>query len=113
MTGIVFDRTAGLVGKFAEINFESMARSAEHIDVRTGAEDSRLEAGDDDRAYFRMLKSQTLNSIGELDINPEVVRVELELVTFGECLIFLDIHRKSSDLPFDVQFPVFVMRRRR
>jgi hypothetical protein len=35
-------------------------------------------------AHFRMLETDALNGVGELDVDAEVVGVELELVAVGE-----------------------------
>ena len=56
-----------------------------------------FKTGDDDGAHFRVFKPQTLNGIGEFDIHSQVIRVEFELVAFGERLIFLHVHRKGGD----------------
>ena len=53
---------------------------AEHEDVGAGAEDARLEAGEHDRVHFGMLEAQALQRVGELDVDAEVVRIELQLV---------------------------------
>ena len=92
MLRVVFDRAARLVGELAEVDFERVGRSAEHVDVCAGAEDSRLETGDHDGAHFRMLETEALDGVGEFDIDAEVVGVELQFVAFGESLVFLDVH---------------------
>ena len=45
-----------------------------------------------------MLETDALHGVSELDIDAKVVRVEFEFVTFGECLVFLNIHRERSDV---------------
>ena len=61
MLRIVFDRAARLVSEFAEVDFERVRRRAEHVDVRAGAENARLQTGDDHRAHLGMLKPNSLN----------------------------------------------------
>ena len=60
-----------------------------------------------------MLEADALDGVGELDIDAEVVRVELELVAFGERLVFLDVHRECGDVAVALEFPVPVAIRRR
>src|SRR6185312_7990670 len=108
MRGIIFNRAARLVGEFAEVNFERVARSAEHVDIGAGAEDARLKAGDDDGLHLGMLKAQSLNRVCELDIHAQIIGIELEFVAFGHRLIFRDIHGKGSHLAVDIEFPMAV-----
>jgi hypothetical protein len=49
-----------------------------------------------------VLESQSLDSVSQLDIYAEVVRVELELIAVGERLVLPDVHRESSDRPGDL-----------
>ena len=60
-----------------------------------------------------MLEANALHHVGKLDIDAEVVRVELELVAFGERLIFLDVHRQRRYGSIDLKLPVPVLIRRR
>ena len=39
-----------------------------------------------------MLEANALHGVRELDIDSEVIRIELELVAVGKCLVFLDVH---------------------
>jgi hypothetical protein len=60
-----------------------------------------------------MLEAEALHSVGQLDINTEVIRVKLELVAFRERLVFLNIHRERGDSSGNLQLPVPVSIRRR
>ena len=99
--------------ELAEVDFERVRRGAEHVNIRAGAEDSWLEARDDDCAHLRVLEANPLDGVGELDIDAEVVRVELQLITVGQRLVFLDVHRERRDASVDLEFPVTVLVRRR
>ena len=52
MLARVLDREPGFVRELAEVHLPRMRRSAQHEDVRAGAEDALLEAGDDDRVQL-------------------------------------------------------------
>ena len=74
-----------------------MRRSAQHEDVRAGAEDALLEAGDDDRVHLRMLEPDALDRVGELDVHAEVVRVQLQAIVGGQAGVLLHVHRQRGD----------------
>ena len=76
----VFHRQPRLVGELAEVDLPGMARAAQHEDVRAGAEDPLLQAGDDDGLHFGMLEANALDRVGQLDVHAEVVRVQLQPV---------------------------------
>src|SRR5205085_2600993 len=59
----VLDCAARLVRELAEVDLEAVLGGAEHVDVRARAEDARLEAGDDDTAYLRVLEAQALDCV--------------------------------------------------
>ena len=98
-----------VVGKLAKIDFEGVRRGAEHVDIRAGAKDSRLQTGNHDGTYLGMFKANSLNRVGQLDINSKVIRVEFQLVTIAESLVFLYVHRQGSDLSVKAQAPVFIL----
>ena len=58
-----------------------------------------------------MLEPQPLHGIGQLDIDAEIVRIQLELVAFEQPAILIDIHRQRRDVAIDGDFPVLVARR--
>ena len=70
----VFNRQPGFVGELAEVHLPRVRRAAQHEDVRAGAEDALLQAGDDDGAGFGMLEADALDGVGELDVDAEIVR---------------------------------------
>src|SRR5260370_16254436 len=107
MSRMIFDCAARLVSEFAEVNFEGVRRRAQHVNVGAGAKDPRLQTGHHDGTNFRMFEAQALNGVGEFDVHAEVVRIELQLVTFGESLILLPFPRKLRTLPPNLQFPSF------
>src|SRR6185369_602547 len=87
-------------------------RAAQHEDVRARAEDAFLQARDDDRMDFRVFEAQALNRIGELDIDAEVVRIQLEPVVGGNAAVLLDIHGEDRDRAVEIKFPVMITIRR-
>jgi hypothetical protein len=76
----ILDGVSGLVGEFAEIDLVGVARARQHADIGAGAENPRLAGAQQHGAHLRMLEAQPLESVGELDVDPEVVGIELELV---------------------------------
>ena len=58
----VFDSKPCFVGEFAEIDFMAVRCLAKHADIRAGAKYIVFAGLHDDRAYFRMLKTQPLYS---------------------------------------------------
>src|SRR5262245_30706790 len=113
MRRVVFDCATRLVRELAEVDFDSVRGSAQHIDVSARAEDSGLKTSQHDNLHFGMFESNALNSISQLDIDAEVIGVEFEFVAFIERFVFLDIHGKGGPSPVDIQFPVAILFRRR
>src|SRR4029079_15819168 len=101
----VFDRETRLVGELAEVHLPGVRRSAQHEDVRAGAEDAFLQAGDDDGVHFRVLEANALDGVGQLDVDAEVVGIELQLVVGRQPGVFLDVHRQRGDRAVEGQFP--------
>ena len=102
----VLHREARLVGELAEVDLPGVARAAQHEDVGAGAEDPLLEAGDDDGVHFRVLEADALDRVGQLDVDAEVVRVQLEPVVGPEAGVFLHVHRERRDRPVERELPV-------
>jgi hypothetical protein len=79
-------------------------------------DDASLGGGDDDGAHARMLEAQPLNGVGELDVDGEVVRVELELVAGAQRRALVDGHgqrRDAAAVRGQLQLPVSISRRMR
>ena len=91
-----------------KFTFQPWLDSAQHHDVRAGAEDPFLQAGDDDGVDLGVLEADALQGVGELDIDAEVVRIELQPVIGREPGVFADVHRQRGDRPVDGQCPMFV-----
>src|SRR5258707_3879808 len=111
MSAGVFDAVARFVGEFAEIDFPGVGRKAKHVDVCAGTENAILGAGNGDGANFGMLEARALEGVVKLDVDPEVVGVELELVAGANAAIFGDVHSESGDGAIEEKTPVFVARR--
>src|SRR4030095_13489669 len=109
MMRVVLNRTARLIGKLAEVDLERVRRGAKHVDVCAGAKNSWLQTGNYHRAYFRGLEAQTLNRIGEFDVNAQVVGIEFKFVTLIESVVFGNVHRQGSDCAADIELPVMIL----
>src|SRR5262245_33930604 len=55
-----------------------------------------------------MLEPDPVERIGELDVDAEVVRVELELVARADARVFGDVHGQRRDLAGEGQPPVSI-----
>ena len=63
-----------------------------------------------DRVHFGMFEAQSLQDVGELDVDAEVVRVEFQLVVMGpQAGVFAHVHRQRRDVAVDGQLPVLVV----
>ncbi len=85
-----------------------MRGSAQHEDIRAGAEDPFLEAGDDDRMDLWMLESETLHGVRQLDIDSEIVRVQFEAVVVRKAAIFLNVHGQRRDRAVQAELPMTI-----
>ncbi len=113
MLARVLDRQPGLVGELAEVHLEAVARAAEHEDVGAGAEHALLQAGDDDGPDLGVLETDTLQGIGELDVDTQIVGVQLEAIVGTQAGVFANVHRQRGNRAVKDQFPVLVLRRMR
>src|ERR1700687_1991003 len=52
-----------------------------------------------------MLEAQTLQGVGELDVDAQIVGVELELIARLQAAILVDVERERRDRDFDLQPP--------
>src|SRR5204862_3197559 len=102
---------ARLVGEFAEVHLPRVTRLREHVDVRAGTEDPVLCAGDDDGADLGVFEADALHDVVQLDVDAQVVRVELRLVTRPDSRVFGDIHRDRRDTIRVRYTPVFISHR--
>ena len=108
MRARVLDGEARLVGVLAEVHLRAVRGAAQHHDVRAGAEDPLLERRDDDGVDLGMLEPEALNRVGELDVDAEVVRVQLELVIRRQPGVLADVHRERRDRRVDGELPVAI-----
>ncbi len=53
-----------------------------------------------------MLEAKALHRVGELDVDPEVVRVELQGVPGREAAVGIDLHLERGDGAVDRETPV-------
>ena len=96
VVGRVLDGVARLVGELAEVHLVVMCGRGEHPDVRARAEHLVLAAREHDRADLRMLETQPLQQVSELDVDPEVVAVELEVVAGAQPTGLVDVHHDAG-----------------
>ena len=58
-----------------------------------------------------MLEAESLHRVGEFNVDAEVVGIQLELITFEQPAILVDVHGQRRDIAFDIQLPMPVARR--
>ena len=58
-----------------------------------------------------MLETQPLHRIGQLDVDAEIIGIQLELITFEQSAVLVDIHGQRRDLSINRKLPVPVARR--
>ena len=104
--GRILQPVAGFVGEFAEIDLPRMAGQAEHVNVGTGAEDALFAAGQHDGADLRVFEADPVHGVVQLDIDPEVVAVQLELVAGAQAGIFVEIRDQRRHRSVEGEFPV-------
>src|SRR5262249_53523278 len=98
----------GLVGELAEVDLPRMRRLGQHADIGPSAEDLLLAAGEDDRTDGGVLEPQPLHDVVELDVDPEVVGVELQLVPVAQRAPLVHVHDERGDRPLHGESPVAV-----
>ena len=108
MAARVLHRQPGLVRELAEVHLRGVRRFAQHHDVGAGAEDPLLQAGDDDGVDFGVLEADALQGVGELDVDGEVVRVQLQPVLGRQPRVLAHVHRQRGDGAVEGQLPVLV-----
>ena len=86
-----------------------MGRSAEHLDVGTGAEHPVLAGRQHDAADLGVFEAQPLDDVIELDIDAEVVGIELEFVAVHQAAVLVHIHGEGRDGAVEAELPVLVL----
>ena len=110
--GRVLHAVARFVGELAEIDLVAVRRAREHADVGAGAEHLVLAGLEHDDFHFRMLEAQSLQRIGQLDVDAEVVGVELQLIALEQCRVLVDVHDQVSGFAVELELPMPVRLRR-
>ncbi len=88
-----------------------VGRARKHANVGAGAEHAVLARADHDDLHLRMLETQPLHGVSQFDVDTEVVGIELELVTFEQAAILVDIHGQRRGVALDRELPMPVARR--
>ena len=87
-----------------------MHRFGERTDIGAGAKHVVFAGADDDGAHLGVLEAQALHGVGELDIDTEIVRIELQFGARVEAASRIDIEGQGRDRAVDRQFPVAITR---
>ena len=105
----ILDGVAGLVGELAEVDLIDVRRAGEHRNVRAGTEHAVLRRGEHHGARARVLETQALNNVVELDIDAEIVGVELQRIVAGNGAILVHVERERGNGTVDGEAPVAVL----
>jgi hypothetical protein len=76
-----------------------------------GAEHPRLAGADHDSAHLRVFEVQPLDGVRKLDVDTEIVGVELELITFEQRALLVDVQKQGRDIAVDLELPMPIARR--
>jgi hypothetical protein len=106
MLGGILDRETRLVGESAEIDLVAVRRLGKRADIGAGAEHVVLTRADHDAAHLGMLETQPLHRIGQLDIDPEIVGIELQFGAGEQAAGGIDIERQRRHGPFAGETPM-------
>ena len=74
------------------------------------AKDAVLAAGDDDAAHVGVLKADAVERVMQLNVHPQVVAVELELVARTNPTVLRNVEGQPCNGALDRQGPVAVLR---
>jgi hypothetical protein len=88
-----------------------VGRKAEHINVGSGAKNAILGAGNDNRTNLGMFESNVLQSIVQLDIYSEIVRIQFQFISRADSAVLGDIHRQRRYRAVEGETPMLVPRR--
>ena len=110
MFGGVFNAVTRLVGELAEVDLPGVAGYPQHEDVGTRAKDAVLAAGNDDAAHVGVLKADAVERVMQLNVHPQVVAVELELVARTNPAVLRNVEGQPRNGALDRQGPVAVLR---
>ncbi len=104
--GRILHPVARLIGELAEIDLVGMGRAGQHADIGAGAEHPVLARAHHHDLHVRMLETQPLHGVGELDIDAEIVGIELELIAFEQAAVLVDVHGQGRDVAVDGELPM-------
>src|SRR5680860_120303 len=104
----VLDAVASLVGELAEVHLPAVRRLRQHLDVGPGAEHPVQSARDHHRLDARVLEPQPLGRVVELDVDPEVVGVHLQLIARHEAAVRVHREGERRHVAVDLEAPVAV-----
>src|SRR4030095_2202496 len=83
----VLHAVARFVGELAEVYLPGVSGEPEHVDVGAGAKHALACRGEHYAFHLGMLEADALQSVMQLDIYAQVVRIELEPVSGLDFLV--------------------------
>ena len=111
MPARILHPVSGFVGELAEVHLRGVTRLREHVDVRSRAKHAALPARHHDDVNRRVLEANPLQRIVQFDVDAEIVRIQLQLVSRTQPACLVDVHHQRGDRAVDLQLPVTVSRR--
>ena len=102
----ILQPVAGLIGELAEVDLVGMRGARKHADVGAGAEHPVFRRTQHHHLDAGMLEPEPLHGVRQFDIDAKVIGIQLELITFEQAAILVDIHRQRRHLTVDGKLPV-------
>ena len=109
----IFDAVAGFIGEFAEIYFPGVGRQSQHVNVRTGAKNAILCAGDHHRCHFGMFETDALQGVVQFNVHTEIVGIQLEPVAGPHAAFLVHIHGQRRNRAIKREPPMLISGRMR
>ena len=91
MRGGILDRVAGLVGEFAKIDLMGVAGAGQHADIGPGAEHPFLARTHNHDLHLRVLETQPLDRISQLNIDAKIIGIKFQLIAVKQSARLINI----------------------
>src|SRR5215472_8492982 len=87
-----------------------MRGQSQHVNVGARAENAVLRTGNDYRSNFWVLEADALQGVVELDVHPQIIRIQLQFVAWANSAILRHVHRERRHRTIEGNPPVLVTR---
>ena len=87
-----------------------MAGNTEHENIGARAEHTVTQAGHHHGAHLRVLETDALQRVVQLNVHAQVVAVEFEFVARTNAGVFIEVQAERGGITIHGQLNVFVLR---